>query len=146
MKSTRNINKDQKLCLTDLFKLFFACSIWRILKYCLNHILECYLTRIFESFQGVIQNTSIYINNDQYTCCNFYFLKSFYKFQGYHSSVSEKTESTILLRKDFANKMGIFLDFKRLFLAQYCFSVIIIHVQFCKHFQYTQPRKREFIE
>ena len=51
MKSTSNINKNQKPCLTDLFKLFVACWIWRILKHRLNHILHCHLLKIFESFQ-----------------------------------------------------------------------------------------------
>ena len=43
----------QKLitCLKGLFKLFVACSSWRILKHRLNHIFHCHLLRIFESFQ-----------------------------------------------------------------------------------------------
>ena len=51
MKSNSNINKTQKSCLTDLFKLFVACSSWRILKHRLSHISDCHLLRIFESFQ-----------------------------------------------------------------------------------------------
>ena len=51
MKSTSNMNKNQKSCLTGLLKLFVACSSWSILKLRLNHILHCHLLRIFESFQ-----------------------------------------------------------------------------------------------
>ena len=52
-------------CLTGLFKLFVACSSWRILKHRLNHIFDCHLPRIFESFQDN-SNTHIYIiNSDQ---------------------------------------------------------------------------------
>ena len=40
MKSTSNINKNQKSCLTDLFKLFVACSSWSILKQRLNRIFD----------------------------------------------------------------------------------------------------------
>ena len=66
MKSTSNINKSQKSCLTGLFKLFVACSIWRILKHSLNHILHCHLLKIFESFTSLLKYIYI-INIDQCT-------------------------------------------------------------------------------
>ena len=54
MKSTSNINKNQKSCLADLFKLLVAYSSWNILKLRLNDILGCNFTRIFELFQDAI--------------------------------------------------------------------------------------------
>ena len=61
----QHINKSQKSCLTGLFKLSVAFSSWRILKHRLNHIFDCHLPRIFESFQDN-SNTHIYIiNSDQ---------------------------------------------------------------------------------
>ena len=65
MKSTSNssnINKNQKLFLTDLVKLFLACSSWGILQHHLNRILDCYLTGIFELCQDIILNINTYIN------------------------------------------------------------------------------------
>ena len=52
MKSTSNINKNQKSCLTDLVKLFVTCSSRRILKDGVNHIFDCHLLKISEPFQG----------------------------------------------------------------------------------------------
>ena len=50
------------------------------------------------------------------------------KFQAYGSSVCEKVEFQFL-KRNFANKMGILLQFKRLFHDQSYLSVIVIHVQ-----------------
>ena len=52
------------------------------------------------------------------------------KFQAYSSSVCEKGEFQFS-KRNFANKMGILLQFKRLFHDQSYLSVIVIHVQFC---------------
>ena len=50
------------------------------------------------------------------------------KFQAYSSSACEKVEFQFL-KRNFANKMGILLQFKRLFHDQSYLSVIVIHVQ-----------------
>ena len=41
----------------------------------------------------------------------------------------EKIDSKSFLEKEFANKMSIFLQFRRPFLGQSYFFVIVIHVQ-----------------
>ena len=41
--------------------------------------------------------------------------------------------------------MDTSLHFKRLFLAQSYFSVIVIHVQLCKHSWYKKPQKRRLV-
>ena len=83
LKSTSNINKNQKLCLTGLFKLFVARSSWRILKHRLNNIFHCHLLRIFESFQDTskIPTFTLLIKTNaqlhlKMLSCNFYFLKN----------------------------------------------------------------------
>ena len=53
--------KKQRSCLIDLFNLFVACSSSRILKHRLNHIFNCHILRIFQSFQD--------------TSCTLHFLK-----------------------------------------------------------------------
>ena len=61
------------------------------------------------------------------------------KFQAYSSSVCEKVERT------FANKMGILLQFKRLFHDQSCLFVIVIHVQlysFMFNIHKNRPKKK----
>ena len=88
MKSTSNINKSQKSCLTGLFKLFVACSSWRILKHRLNHIFHCHLLRIFESFQHTSKiptftllirtNVQLHLKMLSY---NLYFLKNLTDFR-----------------------------------------------------------------
>ena len=61
------------------------------------------------------------------------------KFQAYSSSVCKKVEFQFL-KRNFANKMGILLQFKRLFHDQSYLSVIVIQVQ---HSWYKkQPQKR----
>ena len=50
------------------------------------------------------------------------------KFQAYGSPVCEKVEFQFL-KRNFANKMGILLQFKRLFHDQSYLPVIVIHVQ-----------------
>ena len=88
MKSTSNINKSQKSCLTGLFKLFLACSSWMILKHRLNHIFDCHLLRTFESFQYTSKIPTftllIKINAQLHLkmlSCNFYFLKNLADFR-----------------------------------------------------------------
>ena len=88
MKSTSSINKNQKSCLTGLFKLFVACSSWRILKHRLNHIFYCHLLRIFESFQDTpkIPTFTLLIKTNaelhfKMLSCNFYFLKNLTDFR-----------------------------------------------------------------
>ena len=44
----------QKLYLIDLFKLFVACTSWKILTHHWNHIFDCHLTGIWESSQDTI--------------------------------------------------------------------------------------------
>ena len=51
------------------------------------------------------------------------------KFQAYSSSVCKKVEFQFFLEKEFCNKMGIVLQFKRLFHDQSYLFVIVIHVQ-----------------
>ena len=61
------------------------------------------------------------------------------KFQAYSFSACEKVEFQFL-KRNFANKMGILLQFKRLFHDQSYLSVIVIQVQ---HSWYKkQPQKR----
>ena len=69
--------------MTGLFKLFVACSSWRILKHRLNHIFYCHLLRIFESFQETskIPTFKLIIKTKaqlhlKMLSCNFYFLKN----------------------------------------------------------------------
>ena len=90
MKSTSNKNKSQKSCLAGLFKLFVACSSWRILKHRLNHIFDCHLLRIFESFQNTskIPTFTLLIKTNAHAqlhlkmlSCNFYFLKNLTDFR-----------------------------------------------------------------
>ena len=88
MKSTSNINKSQKSCLTGLFKLFVACSSWRILKHRLNHFFHCHLLRIFESFHDTskIPTFTLLIKTNaqlhlKMLSCNFYFLKNLTDFR-----------------------------------------------------------------
>ena len=88
VKSTSNINKSQKLCLTRLSKLFVACSSWRILKHRLNHIFHYHLLRMFESFQDTskIPTFTLLIKNNaqlhlKMLSCNFYFLKNLTDFR-----------------------------------------------------------------
>ena len=88
MKSTSNINKGLKSCLTGLFKLFVACSSWRILKHRLNHIFHYHLLRMFESFQDTykIPTFTLLIKNNaqlhlKMLSCNFYFLKNLTDFR-----------------------------------------------------------------
>ena len=88
MKSTSNINKSQKSCLTGLFKLFVACSSWRILKHRLNHFFHCHLLRIFESFHDTskIPTFTLLIKTNaklhlKLLSCNFYFLKNLIDFR-----------------------------------------------------------------
>ena len=83
LKSTSNINKNQKLCLTGLFKLFVARSSWRILNHRLNNIFHCHLLRILESFHDTSKIPTftllIKINEQLHLkmlSCNFYFLKN----------------------------------------------------------------------
>ena len=79
----------QKLitCLTGLFKLFVACSSWRILKHRLNHFFHCHLLRIFESFHDTskIPTFTLLIKTNaqlhlKLLSCNFYFLKKLDRF------------------------------------------------------------------
>ena len=114
MKSTSNINKNQKWCLTGLFKLFVACSGWRILKHCLNHIFHCHLLRIFESFQGTCKTTTFIFlikTNAQLhlkmLSCNFDFLKNLTDFRPIILHLVKKSKSSFMER----------LPFKYLFLA-----------------------------
>ena len=52
------------------------------------------------------------------------------KFKAYSSLDRGKVESQFFFKKrNFANKMGILLQFKRLFHGQSYLSVIVIHVQ-----------------
>ena len=88
MKSTSNINKSQKSCLTGLFKLFVACSSWRILKRRLKHIFHYHLLRIFESFHDtsktptftLLIKTNAQLHLKMFSC-NFYFLKNLADFR-----------------------------------------------------------------
>ena len=114
MKSTSNINKNQKWCFTGLFKLFVTCSGWRILKHCLNHIFHCHLLRIFESFQGTCKTpTFIFLikTNAQLhlkmLSCNFDFLKNLTDFRPIILHLVKKSKSSFKER----------LPFKYLFLA-----------------------------
>ena len=84
----QHINKSQKSCLTGLFKLSVAFSSWRILKHRLNHIFDCHLLRIFESFQytsKISKFTLLIKTNAQFhlkiLSCNFYFLKNLTDFR-----------------------------------------------------------------
>ena len=88
MKSTSNINKNQKSCLIDLLKLFVACLSWRILKHRLKHISDCHLLRTFESFQDTSEtptftlliktNAQLHLKMLSY---NFYFSKNLTDFR-----------------------------------------------------------------
>ena len=55
--------------MTDLVKLFVACSSWRILQHRLNRIFDCYLTRIFELCQDIVLNTNIYMKGTLMQIC-----------------------------------------------------------------------------
>ena len=77
-------------CLTGLFKLFVACSSWRILKHRLNHFFHCHLLRIFESFHDTskIPTFTLLIKTNAHAqlhlkmlSCNFYFLKNLTDFR-----------------------------------------------------------------
>ena len=75
-------------CLTGLFKLFVACSSWRILKHRLNHFFHCHLLRIFESFHDTskIPTFTLLIKTNaqlhlKMLSCNFYFLKNLTDFR-----------------------------------------------------------------
>ena len=75
-------------CLTGLFKLFVACSSWRILKYGLNPIFRCHQLRIFESFHDIskIPTFTLLIKTNaqlhlKMLSCNFYFLKNLTDFR-----------------------------------------------------------------
>ena len=88
MKSTSDINKNQKSCLIGLFKLFVTCSSWRILTHRLNHIFHCHLLRIFELFQDTskIPTFTLLIKTNaqlhlKMLSCNFYFLKNLTDFR-----------------------------------------------------------------
>ena len=103
MKSTSNINENQKSCLTGLFKLFVACSSWRILKHRLNHIFHCHLLRIFESFQGTSKiptytlliktNTQLHL---KMLSCNFYFRKKLTDFRHIILQLARKFQSSFM--------------------------------------------------
>ena len=80
--------QSQKSCFTGLFKLFVACSSWKILKHRLNHIFDCHLLRLFESFQytsKISKFTLLIKTNAQFhlkiLSCNFYFLKNLTDFR-----------------------------------------------------------------
>ena len=64
-----------------LDRLFVASSGWRILKHRLNHIFDCYVLKIFESFQDTskIPTFTLLIKTNaqlhlKMITCNFYFL------------------------------------------------------------------------
>ena len=103
MKSTSIINKNQKSCLTGLFKLFVACSIWRILKHSLNHILHCHLLKIFELFQGTsaIRTFTLLIKTNaqlhlKMVNCNFYFWKKVTDFRHIILQLGRKFKSSFM--------------------------------------------------
>ena len=75
-------------CLTGLFKLFVACSSWRILKHRLNHFFHCHLLRIFESFHDTskIPTFTLLIKTNgqlriKILSCNFYFSENLTDFR-----------------------------------------------------------------
>ena len=75
-------------CLTGLFKLFVACSSWRILKHRLNHFFHCHLLRIFESFHDTskIPTFTLLIKTNaelhlKMLSSNFYFLRNLTDFR-----------------------------------------------------------------
>ena len=65
------------------------------------------------------------------------------KFQAYNSSVCQKVKSSIL-EKEFCIEMGIFPQFKRLFMTSLIFLLLFIHVQHSKHW-YKQPQQRTLV-
>ena len=95
----------QKLitCLKGLFKLFVACSSWRILKHRLNHIFHCHLLRIFESFQGTskIPTFTLLIKTNaqlhlKMLSCNFYFVKNLTDFRPIILHLARKLKSSFM--------------------------------------------------
>ena len=143
MKSASNINKNQKLCLADL--LFVACSSCKILKHRLNYIFDCHLTGIIESFQDTyIKKNSFAHIHFKMLRCNFYFLKILIDFRHIFRQSARKLNPKLFWGRSFAN--NFFLQFKCLFLPQCYSSVVVIHVQLCKHSWYTQPPKRRLVE
>ena len=109
-------------CLTGLFKLFVACSSWRILKHRLNHFFHCHLLRIFESFHDtskiprftLLIKTNAQLHLKMFSC-NFYFLKNLTDFS--HIIIilqpAGKFNPKFFQGRNFANET--FLHFKYLF-------------------------------
>ena len=113
-------------CLTDLFKLFVACSSWRILKHRPNHFFHCHLLRIFESFHDsskiptfsptftllIKTNAQLHLKMLR---CNFYFLKNLTDLRNIILQSAVKFNTKFFEGRSFANET--FLYFKHLFLA-----------------------------
>ena len=160
MKSTSNINKSQKSCLTDLSKLFVACSSWRILKHRLTHIFDCHPLRIFESFQDTskIPTFTLLIKTNarlhlKMLSCNFYFLKNLTDFRHIILQPAETFNPKFLRENLIENsfkkgdlQIKHFFTSSISFLPNPVFSVIIIHIQVCIHPWYTQPSKKRLVE
>ena len=113
----------QKLitCLKGLFKLFVACSSWRILKHRLNHIFHCHLLRIFESFEHTskIPTSTLLIKTNtqihfKMLSCNFYFLKNL---TNYRNIILHSTREFKISLLERVLQIKHFLPFKHFFLA-----------------------------
>ena len=99
------MNKNQKSCLTGLFKLFVARSSWSILKLRLNHILHCHLLRIFELFQDTSKTLTLTLlikTNGQLHLkmlrCNFHFLKKLTDFRHIILQSARKLKNSFMER------------------------------------------------
>ena len=90
-------------CLTGLFKLFVACSSWRILKHRLKHFFHCHLLRIFESFHDTskIPTFTLLIKTNaqlhlKMLSCNFYFVKNLTDFRPIILHLARKFKSSFM--------------------------------------------------
>ena len=136
MKSTSNINKSQKSCLTGLFKLFVACSSWRILKHRLNHFFHCHLLRIFESFHDTskIPTFTLLIKTNaqlhlKMLSCNFYFLKTLTDFMNItlrENLIQNSFKEGVLQIKHFFTSSISFLPNPIFLLLSFIFKFVYI--------------------
>ena len=140
MKSTGNINKSQKSCLTGILKLFVACSSWRILKHRLNDIIDYHLIRIFELFKDTSKIPTFTLSiSFKILSCNFCFLKNLIDFKGIILQPTGKLNPKFLRENLILNffKAGIF-QIKHLFTSSISFlsNPIFLLLTFILRFVY----------
>ena len=106
MTLTSNINKNQKLCLTDLLKLFFACTSRRLLRHRWNQFLIVTSPESLNRLKtpSIISVLTLIKNNMQ---LHLKIWKNLFGWsKAYNSSVCKKIESKIFKKKkNFAIKI-----------------------------------------